>query len=223
MTAARPPRSFASPAALRAWFARHGATAGELVMRVWKVHAAVHGVTNRQAVDEALCHGWIDGVRHSIDDRSFRVRFTPRRPRSIWSASNIRRIGELEAEGRVTDAGRAAFAARSEARSRVYSFEQARSRELDAADLDRLRADEGAWAFWQARPPWYRRTSAHWVQSAKQPATRARRFETLLDCCRRRAAIPPLRDRLGGKAAAAAAAAAVTAGPRPAGGRGRPR
>jgi uncharacterized protein YdeI (YjbR/CyaY-like superfamily) len=166
---------------------------------VWKVHAAARGVTNKQAVDEMLCFGWIDGVRHALDSDSFRVRFTPRTPTSIWSAVNIRRVGELEAEGRMTPAGRAAFAARTAARSQVYAFEQARPVELDAAALRALRADPAARAFWEARPPWYRKQSAHWVVSARQEATRARRLAVLIDCCARGVGIPPMAGRIGGK------------------------
>ncbi len=167
-------------------------------MRVWKVHAAGRGVTNAQAVDEMLCVGWIDGVRHAIDGDSFRVRFTPRQPTSIWSAINIRRVGELEALGRMRPAGRAAFRARQASRSKLYSFEQAHPRELDAASVKQLRASAAAWTFWQARPPWYRQTSAHWVHSAKQETTRARRFAVLLDCCARGVGIPPLAGKIGG-------------------------
>ena len=168
-------------------------------MRVRKNHAAAQGVTNKRAVDEALCVGWIDGIRRALDEDSFIVRFTPRKPRSIWSAINIRRYGELLALGRVTDAGRAAFAARTDARSRVYSFEQAKPVVLPPAYEKLLRADAKAAAFWDARPPWYRKTSAHWVMSAKQEATRDRRLAVLVDSCRRGVGIPPLGDKIGGK------------------------
>lgn len=200
------PVGFRTPAALRAWFARHGATADELLMRIYKVHAADRGVTNKQAVDEALCVGWIDGIRRALDEDSFSVRFTPRRPRSIWSAVNIRRFAELEAEGRVTDAGRAAFAARSDARSRVYSFEQRKGLALPPAFEQQLRANKKAAAFWDARPPWYRHASTHWVLSAKQEATRERRLAQLIDCCVRGVGIRGLEDRIGGNAQAATAA-----------------
>ncbi len=203
------PVPFKTPAALRAWLAKHHDRASELVMRVWKVHAAARGVTNSQAVDEMLCVGWIDGVRHKIDEDSFRVRFTPRTRTSTWSAVNIRRYGELEREGRVTPAGKAAFAARTDARSGVYAFEQAQPVELPPAMLATLRANAKAWAFWQARPPWYRRSSAHWVMSAKQEATRARRLGVLVDCCARGASIPVLGGKIGGKTATRAPATAA--------------
>lgn len=204
------PVSFETPAALRAWLEKNHAKTGALVLRVWKVHAAARGVTNGQAVDEMLCFGWIDGVRHAIDEHSFRVRFTPRKATSIWSAVNIRRFGELDAQGRVTPAGRAAFAARTDERSRVYSFEQAQPVELPLAMVAQLRANPKAWAFWQARPPWYRKTSAHWVMSAKQDATRARRLATLVACCERGAAIPPLGGKIGGKSVTKPTARPVT-------------
>lgn len=194
------PVAFATPAALRTWFEQHGPNAGELLMRVYKVHAASKGVTNSQAVDEALCVGWIDGIRRAMDADSFSVRFTPRKARSIWSAINIRRIGELEAEGRVTAAGRAAFAARTDDRSKVYSFEQRdKPLELPPEMLAKLRANKKASSFWDARPPWYRKTSSHWVLSAKQETTRLRRLDVLIDSCARGIGIPPLEGKIGGK------------------------
>jgi uncharacterized protein YdeI (YjbR/CyaY-like superfamily) len=195
------PVAFDTPAALRAWFRRHGAKEPELLARIFKVHAAARGVTNSQAVDEALCVGWIDGIRRALDDDSFSVRFTPRRARSIWSAVNIRRFAELEAAGRVTAAGRAAFAARTDDRSRIYSFEQRKDLTLPPAFDRTLRASKPAAAFWDARPPWYRRTCAHWILSAKQETTRERRFAQLIDCCARGVAIRGLEDRIGGKQA----------------------
>ena len=193
------PVSFKTPAALRAWLKKNRATAAELIMRVWKVHAAARGVTNSQAVDEMLCVGWIDGVRHAIDEDSFRVRFTRRTSSSIWSAINIRRYGELLKEGRVTPAGKAAFAARTEYRSRVYSFEQAKPVELSAALEKKLRASAKAWTFWQECPPWYRKTCAHWVMSAKQDETRERRLAKLIDHSASGVGIPPMGDKIGRK------------------------
>ncbi len=146
------------------------------------------GVTYRQALDEALCFGWIDGVRHSLDDASFLVRFTPRKAKSLWSKVNVKRARELEAEGRMRPPGAAAFARRI---ASSYSFES-RPAELDPAYQKELRRNPRAWAFWQARPPGYRRTCCFWIISAKQDATRLRRLEVLIDCLARGETLPAL-------------------------------
>jgi len=117
------PRSFASPKAFRAWLARHHGTASELLVRCYKTHASAGGLTYAEAVDEALCFGWIDGVRRSVDAESFSVRFSPRKPKSFWSAVNIRKATALEAAGRMRAAGRAAFAAREARAAKGYSYE----------------------------------------------------------------------------------------------------
>lgn len=143
------------------------------------------------ALDEALCFGWIDGVRSAFDEESFSVRFTPRRARSTWSAVNIERARSLEAAGRMQPPGRAAFRARVEERSRVYSFE-AKSHELDAAGERQLRANKPAWRFFSAQSPWYRRTSKFWVMSAKREETRAKRLAVLITSSEKGTAIPLL-------------------------------
>lgn len=184
------PRGFASARTFRAWLERHHASRRELIVRCFKVHAADRGLTYRQALDEALCFGWIDGVRRSLDADSFSTRFTPRKPKSYWSAVNRRRAGELLAEGRMHAAGLAALPADGTKADR-YSFE-ARTARLPAALERRLRASERARAFFLVQPPWYRRTSVFWVMSAKKEETRERRFRTLVDCCERQRTIPPL-------------------------------
>jgi len=190
------PTTFASVTAFRAWLTRHHATAQELVVRCFKVQAREQGLTYREALDEALCFGWIDGVRRALDADSFTVRFTPRRARSTWSAMNVRRFGELQADGRVQPSGVAAFEARTEERSRVYSFESPQAVTLSRERERALRADRVAWAFFSAQPPWYRRTSVFWVESAKREETRANRFAQLRECSARRQRIGPLkRDR----------------------------
>jgi uncharacterized protein YdeI (YjbR/CyaY-like superfamily) len=184
------PRSFPSPAAFRSWLERRHGTTAELVVRCFKVHAAARGLTYRQALDEALCFGWIDGVRHGLDEDSFSVRFTPRKRGSYWSAVNRKRAAELEAEGRMHAAGRAALPSGPAPQGR-YSFER-REASLSPGLLRRLRAEAAAHAFFSAQPPWYRRTSVFWVMSAKQEATRERRFLVLLECSRAQRTIPPL-------------------------------
>jgi len=184
----RPLRGFAGPAEFRGWLERNQASAAELYVRCSKAKAG-RGLTYRQALDEALCLGWIDGVRHAVDARSFSVRFTPRRPRSAWSAVNVRRFRELQAAGRVRPAGLRAFEARV---SSQYSFES-RPRGLAPAQLRSFRANPRAWRFFEAQPPWYRRTCGFWVMSAKRPETRARRFAVLLSCSQRGQGIPGLK------------------------------
>jgi uncharacterized protein YdeI (YjbR/CyaY-like superfamily) len=184
------PRSFPSPASFRSWLERRHGTTAELVVRCFKVHAAARGLSYRQALDEALCFGWIDGVRHGLDEDSFSVRFTPRKRGSYWSAVNRARAAQLEAEGRMHAAGRAALPAAPAPQAR-YSFER-REASLSPGLRRRLRAEAVAHAFFSAQPPWYRRTSVFWVMSAKQEATRERRFLVLLECSRAQRTIPPL-------------------------------
>jgi uncharacterized protein YdeI (YjbR/CyaY-like superfamily) len=186
----KPPIAFASPAAFRAWLAKHG-DEPELLVRLSKNHAKTEGMTYKQALDEALCFGWIDGVRRAVDAHTFSQRFTPRKPKSYWSAVNIERAKELEAEGRMAPAGLAAFRARTDAAER-YSFE-AQARELCPAFAKKLRANARAWAFFQAQPPWYRRVSSFWVMSAKKEETRVKRLETLIACSEKGEPIGPLK------------------------------
>ncbi len=184
-------RSFATPRSLRAWLAKHAGRMTELSVRCFKVRAAHRGVTYTQALDEALCFGWIDGVRRSIDEDSFSVRFTPRKPKSYWSALNIRKAKALLAAGRMAPSGRAAFARRDEAPARKYSFE-AKPETFAPAYLERIRANPRASAFFDSRPPGYVRTHAFWVMSPVNEATRLRRLDILIDCWQRGRAIPPL-------------------------------
>ena len=177
------PTYFGSPAELRKWFGEHAGSAGELVIGFMKTRTGAGGITWAQAVDEALCVGWIDSVRHRIDDERYRIRFTPRKARSNWSAVNIRRVAELEAEGRMTPAGRAAFAKRTETRSRTASYEQADAPELADAEIKRFKLLPGAWEFYVALPASYRKKITWWVVSAKQESTRYKRLSLLLDAC----------------------------------------
>jgi uncharacterized protein YdeI (YjbR/CyaY-like superfamily) len=183
---------FKTPAAFRAWLRKHHKTASAVVLRVARNHAAGTGVTYTQALDEALCYGWIDGVRGRLDADSYSVRFSPRKPRSIWSRVNVRHAERLAAAGRMTKAGLAVFEAREEGRTGVYSFEQ-RPTELSAAFGRQFRANTAAWAYFQQEAPWYRRTSSYWVMSAKRADTRARRLETLIACSASGTRIGPLR------------------------------
>ena len=171
---------FVSPDELRAWFEEHHASADELWLGYHRKATGRPTITWPQAVDEALCVGWIDGVRYRLDDTRHAQRFTPRRKGSIWSAVNTRRAQELIDEGRMSPAGRKAFEARSEERTAIYSYERATAA-LSDDQQRRFEADEAAWTFWQAQPPSYRRAITHWVSSAKRDETRERRFLKLLE------------------------------------------
>jgi uncharacterized protein YdeI (YjbR/CyaY-like superfamily) len=176
------PRSFRTQADFRTWLQKNHAKETELTLRLFKVHAKSRGIGYKEALDEALCFGWIDGVRHGLDEDSFTQRFTPRKAKSKWSEVNIKRVGELEAEGRMHEAGLAAFQARGATQEAPYSFEN-KDLTLDAAAARQLRANKAAWEFFQARPPWYRRTIAFWIKSAKREETRAKRIAQLIDLC----------------------------------------
>jgi len=170
---------FETPAAFGRWLRRHHAGAAELWVGYYKKGTGRSSLTWPESVREALRFGWIDGLRKSIDAESYRIRFTPRRPTSNWSAVNIRMARELIAEGRMEAAGLAAFEARREDRSRVYSYEQGDSKAEERVEVE-LRRNRAAWAFFRSQPPWYRRTSARWVVSAKRDDTRRRRLATLI-------------------------------------------
>ena len=171
---------FKTPARFRAWLARNHARETELVVRLFKVHASQHGIGYREALEEALCFGWIDGVRRSIDEDSFSVRFTPRKPKSIWSNINVRIVERLQSEGRMKPPGLAAFERRDEKRTGIYAFES-KSQGLSPGFEKRLRAVPKAWKHFESQPPWYRRTAAHWVMNAKREETRERRLGILIE------------------------------------------
>ncbi len=140
-------------------------------------------MTWSESVDEALCFGWIDGVRKRIDGMSYQIRFTPRKPTSIWSAVNILKFEKLQAEGRMTESGFHAYAHRKDSKSKVYAYEQAFESELAKEELIRFKKCKTAWAFFQACPPSYRKVVLHWVTSAKRTETRASRLQKLIDAC----------------------------------------
>jgi uncharacterized protein YdeI (YjbR/CyaY-like superfamily) len=176
-------RFFPSPAALRRWFDAHHATAPELWVGFYRTASRRPSVTWPESVDEALRVGWIDGIRKRVDDVSYVIRFTPRRPRSIWSAVNIRRAEALIQVGQMRPAGLAAFQARRENRSGKYSYEQRRDR-FDEPYQGMLRQDEAAWAFFQAQPASYRKTAVWYVVSAKKEETRLKRLKSLIHECK---------------------------------------
>jgi uncharacterized protein YdeI (YjbR/CyaY-like superfamily) len=175
----------------RRWLERRHAGARELWVGFHKKGSGRPSLTWPESVDAALCFGWIDGVRKSIDDRRYTIRFTPRRPRSVWSAVNVRRVQALRRAGLMRPAGLAAYALRTRERFGVYSYER-RPHKLPARYQRVMRAHPRAWAFFSAQPPGYRRTATWWVVSAKLEATRARRLANLVDLCERGRRIPPI-------------------------------
>ncbi|HXA39844.1 MAG TPA: YdeI/OmpD-associated family protein [Phenylobacterium sp.] len=173
------PTFFAAAADWRAWLKANHATAAELSVGFWKVGSGRPSMTWPQSVDEALSFGWIDGVRHRIDDEAYRIRFTPRRAGGIWSQVNLKRFAELDAEGRIAPAGRAAWEAGKE-RTKVYSYERPAG-DLSADELASFRADATAWAFFETQPPGYRKLTVHRILDAKTAPTRAKRLALLID------------------------------------------
>ncbi len=176
------PLFFASPPDWRRWLEDNHERESEVFVGMFKKASGKATMSWSEAVDEALCFGWIDGVRHSIDEQSHSTRFTPRKPRSTWSAVNIAKVEGLIASGRMRPAGLRAFEARTEQNSRIYSFEQG-AVALAPEQEARLRADAAAWTYWESRPPGYKRIAAWWVISAKRPETRERRLATLIEDC----------------------------------------
>lgn len=187
------PMFFETPAKFRAWLRRYGATRAELIVGFYKKASGRRSITYPEAVDVALCFGWIDGVRNSVDAESYCNRFTPRRRGSNWSTINIKRAQQLADEGLMTPAGLAAFAARTGGdRAAAYSYEQRQTAALSRQQTAEFREHPGAWVFYRQQPPSYRKAAAWWVISAKKPETRARRLQTLIDCSARHERIPPL-------------------------------
>jgi uncharacterized protein YdeI (YjbR/CyaY-like superfamily) len=173
------PTFFATPADFRRWLKQHHRTATELWVGFYKKGSRHPSITWPESVDEALCYGWIDGVRKSLGEDSYVIRFTPRQKGSIWSTVNTRKVQELIRDGRMQPAGRAAWAARNPERSGVYSFER-EAAALAPAELKRFKANTAAWTFWEGQPAGYRKTATHWVVNAKREETRAKRLATLV-------------------------------------------
>ena len=173
------PRFFKTPAAFRKWLAANHAKVKELWVGFHKKNSGKSSITWPESVDEALCFGWIDGVRKRIDEQSYMIRFSPRKPDSIWSAVNIRNVERLIKEGRMTGAGLKAFEARKEYRSGIYSYEQ-RPADLVEPYASHFKRNKTAWKFFQAQPPYYRKTMTWFIVSAKQEATRLARLERLI-------------------------------------------
>jgi uncharacterized protein YdeI (YjbR/CyaY-like superfamily) len=175
------PTFFETPADFRAWLEAHHDAHTELLVGFYKKASGRPSITWPQSVDEALCFGWIDGIRRGIDDESYSIRFTPRKPTSNWSSVNIARVADLTKEGRMHPRGIEAFRRRSEARSGIYSYEQRKSAKLSAGQQREFEANEAAWAFFSEQPAGYRQTATYWVVNAKREETRRKRLATLID------------------------------------------
>jgi len=172
------PKFFTTPSAFRKWLAANHTKSKELWVGFYKKTSVKPSITWPESV-EALCFGWIDGIRKNIDEESYMIRFTPRKPTSIWSAVNIRNAEKLIEQKRMEPAGLKAYQARKENRSGIYSYEQ-RSPELVEPYLGKLKRNKAAWKFFQAQPPSYRKVMNWWVVSAKQEVTRLKRLEQLI-------------------------------------------
>jgi uncharacterized protein YdeI (YjbR/CyaY-like superfamily) len=188
---AQTPRFFRSASDLRAWLERNHDSVSELWIGFFNQRSGKTGITYREALDEALCFGRIDGVRKSVDEGRYAQRFTPRKARSMWSLVNMKRVGELKGLGRMCAPGLAAFDRRDEKRSGVDSLERANAK-LSGALERRFRANARAWAFFQSRPPGYRHLGTWFVMSAKKDETRLKRLAILIELCAKGRLLPGL-------------------------------
>jgi uncharacterized protein YdeI (YjbR/CyaY-like superfamily) len=186
------PTTFERPEDFRAWLEQHHDSERELWVGYYKRGSGKASMTWPESVDEALCFGWIDAIRKSIDAERYMIRFTPRRVGSIWSAVNIGRVAAITDDGRMQPAGRKAFEARREDRSGIYSYEQRDKAVFDRAFEKRFRAKKKAWASFEAMPRSYRRAAIRWVMTAKKEETRERRLATLMEDSAAGRRVPPL-------------------------------
>ena len=177
------PTFFADSSDFRTWLAENHASERELIVGFRKVGSGLPSMTWSQSVDEALCFGWIEGVRKRIDDSAYMIRFTPRRKASIWSLVNVAKVQQLLAQSRMQPAGISAFEARCETKTGVYAFERERAAELAPEELQAFKTNAPAWVYFEATAPTYRSVMTHWVVSAKRADTRARRLGQLIEAC----------------------------------------
>ena len=174
------PTFFATAAAFRSWLEHNHATTAELYVGFHKVESGLGGLTKAEAIDEALCFGWIDGIIHRIDAQSYCHRFTPRRPGSNWSNVNLAHVRRLQLAGKMHPAGLAAHAARKVEKTGIYSFENRKTARLPPAMLRQFKSAKKAWAFFSTQAPSYQRITAHWIITAKQAATQESRLGKLI-------------------------------------------
>ena len=183
---------FADAAELRKWFEKHHESAPELFVGYYKKHTGRTGVSHTEAIEQALCFGWIDSIGRRIDDERHQVRFTPRRKGSVWSAVNIATVARLAEQGLMRPAGQKVFDERKPDRVAIYSYEQPADAELAPEQLAQLQADAGAWEWFSAQSSGYRRSAVHWVVSAKREDTRSRRLSQLIADSAAGRRVPPL-------------------------------
>ena len=186
---------FKTTVIFREWLRTHHATRAELWVGLHKKESGKPSLSWPEAVDEALCFGWIDGQRKTIDGTSYAIRFTPRRPGSIWSAKNVARVTVLTRQKKMRAAGRRAFESRDEDRTRTYSYEQRDAVSLDAAFEKQLRANVKAWTYFENQTPSYRKAAIWWIESAKKEETKQRRLSRLIEDSAHGRTVPPLTRR----------------------------
>src|SRR6266705_3440377 len=186
------PAFFPTPSDFRAWFEAHYDKFQELFVGFHKKDSGKPSITWPESVDVALCFGWIDGVRRNLNETSYMIRFTPRRPTSTWSSINIKRIRELTKMGLMHPAGLKAFAARSAKKSGIYSYEQRKNAQFTREQAKRFHANKTAWEFFRSQPPWYQRVCTYWVISAKKEETKRRRLSLLIEHSRHHRTMPQL-------------------------------
>ena len=186
------PTFFSTPADFRRWLQAHHATEKELLVGFYKTGSGKPSITWPESVDQALCFGWIDGLRKRVDDERYTIRFTPRKPSSTWSAVNIKRIGELKKLKRMKPSGLKAFNERDGKRTEQYSFEQRNDPKLPRDLEKRFKENKKAWLYLTSQAPWYQRTSIWWVISAKKYETRMKRLSTLINDSEHGRPIPSL-------------------------------
>ncbi len=174
---------FESAQIFRLWLERNAASTSELLVGFHKVGSGRASMTWPESVDQALCFGWIDGVRRRVDDESYVIRFTPRKPTSIWSAVNIAKFELLQAQNQMTPAGVAAFARRRAEKSVVYAYEQEATAQLSTEEVLTFKLQNEAWTYFENCPPGYKKVLLHWVTTAKKSQTRASRLATLMLAC----------------------------------------
>jgi len=187
-----PVQFFATPAEFHAWLEQHHEQAAELWVGFYKRSSGKASITWPESVDAALCFGWIDGVRKSLDAESYTIRFTPRKPTGKWSDINTRRVADLQQLGMMRDAGLRAFTKRVEARAGVYSYEQKQLVALSQEQEKAFRRNSKAWKFFQNQAHWYRKTAIWWIVSAKRQETQSKRLAELISCSEKGTHIPPL-------------------------------
>ena len=185
------PIFFPTPADFRAWLEAHHDKFRELLVGFYKRDSGKPSITWPESVQVALCFGWIDGIRKSIDETSYTIRFTPRKPTSTWSSININLVRKLTKQGLMHPAGLKAFAARDEKNSAIYSYER-KNAEFTREQARQFRANKTAWEFFRSQAPWYQRVTTYWVISAKKEETKLKRLSGLIEYSQNRRTLPRL-------------------------------